>query len=39
MWTVCAPVGEYRIFIMQTGTSKGAEFLVLVGWGCRSVWQ
>lgn len=37
MWVLSAPVGEYRIFVMQKGTSEGVEFLVLVGWGCRGV--
>lgn len=37
MWVLGAPVGGYRVFIMQRGTSEGAEFLVLVGWGGRSV--
>lgn len=32
-----APVGEYRVFVMQKGTSEGVEFLVLVGWGCTGI--
>lgn len=37
MWMLSVLVGEYRIFIMRRGTSEGAEFLVLFGWGCRGI--
>lgn len=37
MWMFSAPVGEYRMFVIQRDTSKGAVFLVVVGWGCTGV--